>query len=143
MADKSGFEIDLRGFHRAVHSTAAEIEKASRKGLTAAMWEWKRDAIDVAPLDKGGLRKSISTKIVRAGADEASLDGEIRANAVEKRGGSRFNYGYYIHEVKPNQNFKTPNTVGKFLTTPLEQNGAEYIRIMEDTIREGINQAWK
>lgn len=143
MADKSGFEIDIRGLIKSMQSTAAEVDKASRKGLTAAMWEWKRDAIDVTPLDKGTLRRSTSTKIVRAGTDEVSLDGEMRANAVEKRGGSRFNYGYYIHEVKPNQNFKTPNTVGKFLTTPLERHGAEYIRIMEDTIRKGINSTWK
>ena len=142
MSKGAGFEIDLRGYGRALNSTVGDIQKASRKGLTAAMNEWKRDAIDVAPLDSSTLRRSITFKTTDA-TGSLNVDGVMRANAIEKRGGSRFNYGYYIHEVKPDQSFKAPGAIGTFLSTPLEQNDEEYIRIIDDMIRAGISSVWR
>ena len=86
------FTLDTSKLKGALLRSEKETERGIKRGLIAIKNDWVADAVDLAPMDTGNLRKQISGQV-----DDVSV--MLRANAVH--GG--FNYGYYIHEVRGNK----------------------------------------
>lgn len=133
MARDFEFELDLTRFAHALHNAAETIADGAKRGLHDALDEWRREATNLAPLDKGTLRRGIHTPPIEG--DGLNLTGEIVANAIEDTGKGRFNYAYYIHEVKGEiKNPTTPGTIAKFLDVPAEQHAEKWMREIEREI---------
>lgn len=131
-------ELDLSGFINKINTTAESIAKGARTGMHDVLDDWKRESTDLAPMDKGTIRRSIDTEIEGDGLD---LEGSITANATEKWGDGRFNYAYYIHEVKGDiKNPTTPGTIAKFLDKPAEDNEKRWQKMIENAIEEKIKK---
>jgi hypothetical protein len=134
----ASFEMDLRKFIRAIEEVPEIVASAAKRGLHDVMDEWKRDAIDVAPVDKSTLIKSVSIPEITGSG--VNLTGEFSANAVEvasrgKWAGKRFNYAYYIHEKDAGgRNLRKPGAVKKFLEVPLEKSSDKWVRDIENEI---------
>ncbi|NGQ95498.1 HK97 gp10 family phage protein [Brevibacillus sp. SYP-B805] len=130
------FELDVTKFIRALDGATEAIARGAKRGLHDALDDWRREATDVAPLDKGTLRRGIDTQIEGDGLD---LTGEISAVAIEDSRKGRFNYAYYLHEVKGEiKNPTTPGTIAKFLDVPAEQNEKKWLDMIEDEIKAGF-----
>lgn len=131
-------DFDISKLIRGLDGTDADIAKATKRSMQDALDSWKREAVDVAPIDKTTLRQSITThEIEETGSGYV---GEISANATERWRGGRFNYAYYIHEEDAGgKDLRTPGTEKKFLDVPAEKNGDQWLRDIE---RE-ITQAFK
>lgn len=128
------FELDITKFERALQEIPDITYAAAKRGIHDALDEWKRESTDIAPLDKGTLRRGIDTHIEGDGAD---MVGEVTAVAIEDSGNGRFNYAYYLHEVKGTiANPTTPGTEAKFLDIPAEQNGKKWMRDIEAEIKQ-------
>lgn len=132
-------ELDLRGLVRKLDEAGRAIGYVARLSLQDIMDDWKREAINVAPLKTGTLRRSIHYR-TRQGTKGVNVTGELTASAIEvspKWG--RFNYAYYIHEVK-GDSFKgrVTGTIGRFLDVPAEQHEAEWMQRLEADIKAKI-----
>ncbi|MCD9024317.1 HK97 gp10 family phage protein [Cohnella silvisoli] len=135
------FELDLSKFASMFDSAAEVIEKAARTGMHDALDEWKADAVDVAPIEEGTLRQTISVGDINGAG--LNLSGSVSANAVVKsRSGRRFNYAYYIHEANAgDKRLRTPGTVKRFLEVPLKKNEAKWQADIEREIQTGLDGA--
>jgi hypothetical protein len=132
-------EFNIIKFIRTLDATEEMIAKGAKRGLHDALDDWKRESTDVAPLDKGTLRRSISTEIDGKGLE---LTGEISANAIESGSKGRFNYAYYIHEVKGKiANPTTPGTLAKFLDVPAKKNEEKWLRMIENEIQDEVKRS--
>lgn len=144
-------ELDLSRFIHALESVSNTVAQAAKTGMHDVLDEWKADAVDLAPLDKGTLRRGIDTEI---DGDGLNISGKVTAVAVEvaakgKWAGKRFNYAYYLHEVFPlkhGRSFKNPSTAGtipEFIDTPAIYKGNDWMRQIEDEIeRELKRKGW-
>lgn len=142
-------EIDLSKFIRALEAAPEVVGQAAKRGLHDALDEWKADATDLAPLDKGKLRRGIDTDV--NGGGRLNLSGEITAVAAEvaergKWAGKRFNYAYYLHEVYPKKHggrFKnptTPGTIPEFIDKPAVYKGDDWVRGIENEIKDELKR---
>lgn len=133
-----GLEIDLTKFAKALREVPEVTFRAAKRGMHDALDEWQRESTDIAPLDKGTLRRGIDTGIDGEGAD---MVGEITAVAIEDSGKGRFNYAYYLHEVKGEiANPTTPGTEAKFLDIPAEKNEKKWMREIETEIASELKR---
>jgi hypothetical protein len=134
------FEIDLSQFIADIEDAAEAIADGAKRGMHDALDEWKREATDLAPIDKGTLRRSISVGEIEQNG--LNMTAEISANATEKsRSGRRFNYAYYIHEKDAGgKKLRTPGTEKKFLDVALDRNEAKWIRDIESEIKDEIKR---
>ncbi|MEW9697946.1 HK97 gp10 family phage protein [Paenibacillus sp. SI8] len=138
------FEIDISAFLHALDDAGDAIANGAKRGMHDALDEWKRDATDLAPLDKGTLRRGITTGVSGDGLD---ITGEISAVAVETdKRGRRFNYAYYLHEVYPRKHgrsFKHPSTSGtipEFIDTPAIYKSDKWLRDIENEIKDELKR---
>lgn len=133
------FDPDLKNFAIKLSDVEDTIKKGVKVGVQDVLNDWKRESVDITPLDKGTLRKSISTEIRSKGR---MYEGSISADATEKsKKYGRFNYAYYIHEVGGEiANPTTPGTVDKFLNEPAEQNEDKWLKMIEDAIDEHLKK---
>lgn len=130
--------LDVSRLIEGLENAADVIERGAKRGLHDAMDEWLREATDLAPLKTGTLRRGISTEVK---SKNGELKGEIQALAVEEGKGGRFNYAYYIHEIKGEiANPTTPGTIAKFLDAPLKQNEKKWIREIEAAIEHELKK---
>ena len=133
------FEFDLTKFQRALEKVPEVVYAAAKRGMHDALDDWKREAVDVAPLDKGTLRRGINPGDIEQ--DSGGLTGEISAVAIEDWNGKRFNYAYYLHEVKGHiANPTTPGTVAKFLDEPAEKHADKWMRDIEAEIEAEVKK---
>ncbi|WP_169083231.1 HK97 gp10 family phage protein [Paenibacillus sp. PL91] len=129
----------FRGYQRRLEDA---ITEGSEEGTREVLMEWKREATDLAPLEKGTLRRNIKTELTEGNGE---ISGEISASVIEMRGGRRFDYAAYLHDVYPEKHgekFKNPTTDGtipRFIDQPLEDNAekwaADIEREIESTLR--------
>lgn len=134
------FEINLDKFANKLISASDTIGIGVKTGMQDVLDDWKREATDLAPLDKSTLRRSIFTELeVGKGLN---VKGTITANATEKsKGYGRFNYAYYIHEIGGGiKNPTTPGTIDKFLDKPAEDNEDRWLELVENEIEEQLRK---
>jgi len=130
----------FRGYQRRLEDA---IDEGSRIGTGDVLDEWKREAVNLAPLDKGTLRRNIKTELVTHGD---TVSGEISASVIETRNGRRFDYAAYLHDeypLKHGETFKNPTTAGtipRFIDKPLEEHGAEWAADIERGIKETLRR---
>ena len=114
----NGFTLDTSKLKGALLRSEKETDKGIKRGLTAIKNDWVAEAVDIAPLDSGNLRKQISGQV-----DDVSV--MVRANAVN----TGFNYGYYIHEVRGN----------KFLDDAFDETKAQ--ESLESEVEKALRKA--
>lgn len=133
------FELDLSRFANKLSKAGDIIGKGVKIGMYDVLDDWKREATDLAPLDKGTLRRSITTELAIGGK---TFEGTIAANATERSGSyGRFNYAYYIHEVGGEiKNPTTPGTIDKFIDKPADENKDRWLKLVEQEIEKQLRR---
>ncbi|MEK4360809.1 HK97 gp10 family phage protein [Paenibacillus sp. FSL M7-1455] len=126
-------DIDFDRFISALEDSVDAVMDGAKTGMHDALDRWQSDAVNVAPLDKGTLRRSIKQEPISIKNGE--IVGEISANAIEMSKSGRFNYAYYIHEENAGgRKLRRPGTVKKFLEVPLRRNQGKYADMVEKQI---------
>ena len=119
------------------------VDDGGKRGVEDAVDEWRREATDLAPLKTGDLRRGISSDVKKAGDNYV---GEVTATAVTTRGGSRFDYASYIHNVYPKKygeqfrNPTTPGTIPRFIDKPAEDHEREWGKQIEREIKAELRR---
>lgn len=132
------FKFDISKFRKQLGVTDKMIAAGAKRGLHDVLDEWQFKSRNLAPLDKGTVRRNIDINIE---GNNFELSGQITANAIESSSNSRFNYAYYIHEVKGRiQRPSTPGTIAKFLDEPAKKNTAKWLKHIESDIEEEIKR---
>jgi hypothetical protein len=129
-------EINVDKFLNDLNAWGIDAGEVVKTTVEDILDDWKRESVDIAPLDKGTLRRSINGKVTKRGHG-VDVTGEMRASAVETgSSGGRFDYAYWIHEVKGDSfHGRTPGTIGRFLDVPIEQNENRWLKQIEDGIK--------
>jgi hypothetical protein len=134
------FDIDMRQFERAIRNAPEVILAGAKRGMHDVLDEWKAEAVDIAPIDKSTLRRSIKAGSIKR-LRGLNLVGTITVNAVETYSGGRFNYGYYIHEKDAGgKRLRTSGTEKKFLDVALKRNEDEWKRQIENEIKTELRR---
>jgi hypothetical protein len=128
------FELDTSGLERLFAKSPHLAAIGAKRGLHDSLDDWVREARDIAPLDKGTLRRGIKSE----GVDGSGLNlvGEVSSVAVESSKAGRFNYAYYIHELDAGG--KSVNGEKQYLDKPAEENKAKWSRWIEEEIEEEL-----
>lgn len=135
--------VDMTAFVHALEKAPEVVGAAAKRGMHDALDEWQRESTDIAPLDKGTLRRGFSTEVDGEGMN---LTGSITAVAVENRAGKRFNYAYWLHEVYPEkrgESFAKPTTAGtvpQFIDKVAEQREDQWKRDIESEIKRSLER---
>jgi len=133
------FELNTKGIERLFAKSPTAAARGAKRGLHDALDDWKAEAVDIAPIDKGTLRRGIKAEGVSgSGLD---LKAEISSTAIEEGGSGRFNYAYYIHEL----NAGGANVGGekKYLDKSAEVNKTKWMRWVEEEIQKELrNEGW-
>lgn len=124
-------------------------EEAEKVAITNAM----EDAIDdlariaqnIAPIDKGTLRRSVNRrKRVYWSTRTAELTGTVGFSATEDSGSGRFNYAIWTHEYMDNDQLGVKSQAAsgtdgydvgnKYLERPLKGESRKYFRWFADAV---------
>ena len=127
-------EIDFSVIYEAIKGAKEAISAGAKRGLQDVLDDWQHESRNVAPIDKGILRRNIETEV---SGEKFRLNGTISANAYERG----FNYAYYIHEIK-GKDFvgRTPGTIGEFLDEPARQNEDRWAQQLEKVIQKEVKR---
>ncbi|KKO54532.1 hypothetical protein XI25_06910 [Paenibacillus sp. DMB20] len=132
-------DFDIAKFIGRLEEAEDAIIQGAKTGMHDALDHWQAESRDVAPLDKGTLRRHIQQEPLKI--KDGEIVGEISANAIEVTRSGRFNYAYYIHENDAGGGkLRHPGTVKKFLEYPLRKNETKYKRLIEDAIEAEIKR---
>lgn len=135
----AGIEFNIRDLKRALDKARNAIERGAAQALGDIKDDWVREARDIAPLDKGALRRNIQGQVLNPGTGGIV---EVESNAVNTTGGRRFNYAYYIHEMNAGGNqLRKPGTVKKYLKESAENRMSEYERWLTEDIKDELRKA--
>lgn len=138
---KFEFDLDMEKYSEALDKAADTISEGLERGLWYGLATWRAEAVDLAPIDKGTLRRSIWSYVEGDGMD---LTGEIGANATSKTKGKRFNYAYYIHENGAGgKKLRQSWAEKKFLDVSFERHKSAILGEIEYGIDEALRkQGW-
>lgn len=129
-------EIDVGVMLDDLKRWGLDAEQVVKKNVQDIMDHWQRESVDLAPIDTSTLRRSIHTKTTTSGASKVDVTGEIRASAVEISPSGRFDYSYWIHEVKGDSfRGRVAGTIGRFLDVPAEENERRWLRQVEEGLK--------
>jgi hypothetical protein len=133
------FELDISQLDSLIRQSPEVAYKGAKRGLQDSLRDWVKEARDIAPLDKGTLRRGIRNGRV-SGTELQTLEADIISTAIERN----FNYAYYIHEKDAGgKNLRTPGTEKKYLDKSGEDNEAKWLRWIEEEIRtELAREGW-
>ena len=124
------FELDTSRLEALIRRSPEAAARGARRGLHDSLDDWVIQSRDIAPLDKGTLRRGIKAEGVRG--RDMNLTAEISSVAKERN----FNYAYYIHELDAGgKNLRTPGTVKEYLDKSGEENKDKWMRWVEEEIR--------
>jgi hypothetical protein len=135
---RNQFTIDLTPLVGLLERSPEVAGRGATKAMRDIRDDWKRGAVDVAPLDSGNLRRQIDGRVEGVGLDSTV---EIEANAMNSK---RFNYAYYIHEghmAADGKSLRHPGTVEEFLAEPARDNERRWADMLEREIREELERA--
>ncbi|MGG2024219.1 HK97 gp10 family phage protein [Gottfriedia sp. S16(2024)] len=110
--------------------------RGAKRGLHDALDDWKAQAVDIAPLDKGTLRRGIKAEGVKGNG--LNMKAEISSTAIEESGSGRFNYAYYIHEL--NAGGANVRREKKYLDKSAEANKDKWMRWVEEEIQKELRR---
>ncbi|MGC4375802.1 HK97 gp10 family phage protein [Fictibacillus sp. Mic-4] len=129
------FELDVSGLKRLMASSPEAAARGAKRGLHDALDDWVREARNIAPIDKGTLRRGITAEGVTGKG--INLKAEINSTAIERG----FNYAYYIHEEDAGG--KNVNGEKQYLDKSAQENQTKWQRWIEEEIVAALkNEGW-
>jgi hypothetical protein len=128
-------EFDLSPLIDLIRKSPEAAARGAKRGLHDALDDWVRQSRDIAPIDGGTLRRSITAHPIEGSG--LNLEGTVSANATERWRNGTFNYAYYIHEVTEHAVTGDP----KFLDNPAKQNERKWYGWIEDEIKDELKKA--
>lgn len=141
------FNLDLSQLNQVLARSPEAIGRALETGLTDIKNDWRAEAVDVAPIDTGNLRRQIYTEIflggnevgVEAGANSTRGPSVLTSQKTgrKKYNDKRFNYAYYIHE----SNGKAVTGEKKFLEKPARDNQEKWRQWLERELSAEFRRA--
>lgn len=141
------FNLDLSQLNQALARSPEAIGRALEIGLTDIKNDWRAEAVDVAPIDTGNLRRQIYTEIfsggnevgVEAGANSTRGPSVLTSQKTgrKKYNDKRFNYAYYIHE----SDGKAVTGEKKFLEKPARDNQEKWRQWLERELSAEFRRA--
>jgi hypothetical protein len=126
------FELDTTQFASLLLRSPEAAAKGAKRGLHDSLDDWVIQAKNIAPIDKGTLRRGIKSEGVRG--QGMNLVGEISSVAKERN----FNYAYYIHELDAGG--KNVGGEKKYLDKSGEENKDKWMRWIEEEIRAELER---
>jgi hypothetical protein len=130
------FELNTSGLEKLFRKSPTLAATGAKRGLHDSLDDWVREARDIAPLDKGTLRRGINSEGVKGTG--LNLLGEVSSVAVESSKAGRFNYAYYIHELDAGG--KSVNGEKQYLDKSGDQNKAKWSRWIEEEIEAELRK---
>ncbi|WP_128568175.1 HK97 gp10 family phage protein [Lysinibacillus boronitolerans] len=147
MVNRMEFNLDLSQLNQALARSPEAVSRALETGLTDIKNDWRAEAVDVAPIDTGNLRRQIYTEIfsggnevgVEAGANSTRGPSVLTSQKTgrKKYNDKRFNYAYYIHE----SNGKAVTGEKKFLEKPARDNQEKWRQWLERELSAEFRRA--
>lgn len=137
-------EFDFSGFLAMMDIRKREVQEGAKVGMHDAMDDLLRVSRDLAPLDKGQLRRTSGKNVE---ATLTGVTGEVYFNATEMdKHGNVINYALITHELHSGDGysgsrFKNPTTPGtqpKYLERPLKERADRHKQMIADGIRREI-----
>lgn len=128
-------EFDLSPLIKLIEKSPEATARGAKRGMHDALDDWVRQSRDIAPIDSGTLRRSITAHLSEGSG--LNLEGTVSANATERWRGGRFNYAYYIHEVSEH----AVTGEAKFLDKPAQENEQKWREWIEDEIKDELKKA--
>ena len=132
---KMDFDFDL--FFKGLDWSKIAVRDGAEEGMHDATDHLLATSRDLAPLDKGTLRKT-SGKSVES--TNRGVTGEVFFTATEeKKSGEIVNYALITHEL--GESFKNPTTPGtqpKYLERPLKENADRYKQLIAEGIQREL-----
>lgn len=122
----------------ALRSSPRSVQTGINSALRESGELLKNEAKKLALKDTGNLRKNIKRDPVsRGGNGNTTFTEVVHSNAYAKRGAQkgRFNYAYYLHEVK--RHVRNPTTPG---TTPIHLEKAGKTHLTEEKYKSIIEK---
>lgn len=126
------FELDTRQIEALLRASPQAAARGARRGLHDSLDDWVLQSRNIAPLDKGTLRRGIKAEGVRG--RDTDLTAEISSVAKERN----FNYAYYIHELDAGG--KNVGGEKKYLDKSGEDNKDKWMRWVEEEIRTQLER---
>lgn len=127
------FELDTSRVASLIELAPLTAHRAAKESLTDALDDWVVQAVDIAPIDKGTLRRGIKSEGVKD--QNGELVGEVSSTAIERD----FNYAYYIHELDAGG--KNVGGVHQYLDKSAEENQAKWEQQLADDIESALRGA--
>lgn len=129
-------DFNLDGFLRGLDFSKAEVQAGAVTGMGDATDDLLQKSVDMAPLDKGTLRRSAGKEIT---VSSTGVTGEVWYSVAERSGSVEIvNYALIQHEMSGYKNPTTPGTQPKFLEKPLKANASRYKTLLASAIREAL-----
>lgn len=125
------FTLDRSALDRALRQSPQAANRGAATALKDIKNDWVADAVDVAPIKTGNLRRQINGEVINPGAS-----GRIEVAVPAVRGG--FNYAYYIHEEDAGG--KQVNGEKKFLEKPAEAKLDEWQQWLEEEVARELRR---
>ncbi|MDR7001564.1 hypothetical protein [Neobacillus niacini] len=126
------FELDTTRLASLLARSPEAAARGARRGLHDSLDDWVLQARNIAPIDKGTLRRGIKAEEVRG--RDMDLTAEISSVAKERN----FNYAYYIHELDAGG--KNIGGEKKYLDKSAEENKDKWMRWVEEEIRTQLER---
>ena len=126
------FELNFTRFQAALAMAPNAAMRGAKRGLHDALDDWVRESRDIAPIDKGTLRRGIKADGVRQ--VNGKLEATISSQAIE----GDFNYAYYIHEEDAGG--KNVSGEKKYLDKSAEENRNKWLGWVEDEIKTELRR---
>lgn len=149
MADGMTITFDPANFLQNITIASLKAHKAAERGLEDCANELSRISSEIAPIDKGTLRKSHEeTMNTKVGELSATVEFSINEQQLN---GKNFNYGLWMHEGEYNlgeQSSQAPGTTGwsgmhypvgnKYVERPAKGEDEAFKKHIADEIRADI-----
>lgn len=129
------FDLDVSEMKTLMLLAPMTAHKAAKGAMHDALDNWVVESRDIAPIDKGTLRRGIRSEGVTEKNGE--LVGEVSSTAIERD----FNYAYYIHELDAGG--KNVGGVHQYLDKAAEDNRDKWLGWVEDDIKAALRgEGW-
>ena len=128
----------MSGLNALLDRADAAVLEGARTGITDAIQDLHAASRDLAPLDKGTLRRESWTEYSET---KNEIAGEVIYSVRESSDDSSYDYALWMHEFggKPAYaNPTTPGTQPKFLEQPLKERADTYRQWITENIRNEL-----